>query len=295
MRPRYKWKLRSRSLELGERTLLMGIVNVTPDSFSDGGEHFDHNKAIEHALTMLEHGADVIDIGGESTKPGTPVAEQSGVPQAEELRRVLPVLEGILRAKPECVISVDTYKASVARVALESGAQIVNDVSAGQWDREMLPTLAALECGVVLMHTRGRPEQWRGQKKSPDIVGEVRHDLANAVQQATGAGIDGSRIVLDPGFGFGKWGDENYPLLAHFGSLQELGYPLLAGTSRKGFLGATLGGVSGGADVPAGERLYGSVAAVVASILQGTHLVRVHDIRPARDAAAIADAILKAS
>ena len=294
MRPLYTWKLRSRSLGLGARTLIMGVVNVTPDSFSDAGQHFDHRKAIEHGLHMLDSGADLIDLGGESTRPGVEVAERTAVPEPEELRRVVPVLEGILRARPQAIISVDTYKADVARVALDIGAEIINDVSGGQWDRDMIRTLAELECGLVLMHTRGRPHEWRSQPKSLDIVDEVRHDLANIVQSATGAGIAKERLVLDPGFGFGKMGDENYSLLAHFGALHELGYPLLTGVSRKGFIGATLAASGKATDCPPPERLYGTLAAVTACILGGVHIVRVHDVRAVRDAAQVADAVLQA-
>src|SRR5437588_555934 len=202
MRPLYTWKLRSRSFGLGARTLIMGVVNVTPDSFSDAGQHFDHRKAIEHGLHMLDSGADLIDLGGESTRPGVEVAERTAVPEPEELRRVVPVLEGILRARPQAIVSVDTYKAGVARVALDIGA-----------------------------------------------------------------GIAKERLALDPGFGFGKMGGENYSLLAHFGALHELGYPLLTGVSRKGFIGATLAASGKATDCPPPERLYGTLAAVTACIL----------------------------
>jgi dihydropteroate synthase len=292
-RPSFTWKLGSRSLELGARTLIMGVVNVTPDSFSDAGHHFDHHKAIEHALHMLEQGADLVDLGGESTRPGVEVGEQSAVPQNEELRRILPVLEGILKARPEAIVSVDTYKSKVACAALEAGAQIINDVSGGQWDREMLAALAVPPCGLVLMHTRGRPDQWRDQPKSPYIVAEVRDGLAQIAQSAAQAGIARERIVLDPGFGFGKMGDENYALLAHFSELHQLGFPLVAGTSRKGFIAATLAASGKSADCPPAERLFGTLATVTAAILEGAHVVRVHDVRAARDAAAVADAILK--
>src|SRR5947209_14030738 len=225
MRPPFTWNLRSRSLELGGRTFIMGVVNVTPDSFSDAGQHFDHHKAIEHGLHMLEQGADIIDLGGESTRPGVEVGEQSAVPRNEELRRILPVLEGILKAWPDAIISADTYKAEVARAALEAGAEIINDVSGGQWDGDMIASLAAQPCGLVLMHTRGRPDEWRSQSKSADVVAEVREGLNNIAHSVTAAGVERERIVLDPGFGFGKMGDENYALLAHFNALHQLGYP----------------------------------------------------------------------
>lgn len=271
----------------------MGILNVTPDSFSNYGEHFDHTKAIEHGLRLLEQGADIIDIGGESTRPGTPVANPDAIPEGEELRRILPVLEGVLKAKPDGIISVDTYKASVAKAAIESGAEIVNDVSGGSWDDAMLPALSELGCGFVLMHTRGRPQEWKSLPKEPRIVELVNHELAKTAEQARAAGVEHDRVVLDPGFGFGKGAEENYALLAHFDEFERLGYPLLAGASRKGFIGKALAAINDD-DVPAQERLFGTLAAVTASILKGAHIVRVHDVRAARDAALVADEILKA-
>src|SRR5947209_7989113 len=177
MRPRLIWRLRSRSLVLGERTLLLGVVNATPDSFSDGGEHLDPQRAVEHALRLLAEGADLLDVGGESTRPGTPVGPQARVSAEEELRRILPVIEGVLKAKPDALISVDTYKSDVARQAVRAGAEIVNDVSAGRWDSAMLRTLAELECGTILMHTRGRPDEWAALAPAQDVCELVRRDL----------------------------------------------------------------------------------------------------------------------
>jgi len=304
MRPRYRWQLRSRALELGQRTVIMGVVNVTPDSFSDGGKFLDPERAIEHALQLLEEGADILDIGGESTRPGTRVATDEAnnpavttrvaVTEEEELRRVMPVIEGVLRARADAVVSVDTYKSGVARAAVAAGAEIVNDVSAFQWDPEMARTCAELQCGVVLMHTRGQPHQWRDLPSEVDIVARVEHEMANWVQVAFGRGVRRERIVLDPGFGFGKNFEENYPLLARFEQLHRMGFPLLAGTSRKSFVGRTVG-ERVGVDVPPGERLYGSLAAMVASILRGAHIVRVHDVKPAVEAASVADEVLAAS
>jgi dihydropteroate synthase len=289
-RPAYTWRLRTRSLALGTRTLVMGILNITPDSFSDGGKFFSHGQAVAHALQMLDEGADLLDVGGESTRPGTPVAE-SGIPAGEELRRILPVIEEVLRRRPEAVISVDTYKAEVARAAVEAGCEIVNDVSALRWDEQMPATAAGLACGVILMHTRGRPQEWHDLPPSADIVAEVKSELRQYAHAALGHGIARQRIVLDAGFGFGKKFDQNYPLLAGLGHLHELGFPLLAGTSRKSFIGRTL--ARNGKDAPPGERLYGSLAAVTASVLQGAHLVRVHDVRAAVEAVKIADEVLK--
>jgi dihydropteroate synthase len=300
MRPCYRWQLRSRTVELGERTLIMGVVNVTPDSFSDGGNFLTPEKAVEHALRLLDEGADLLDIGGESTRPGARVASAGGsastkpaVTEDEELRRIIPVLEAILRARPDALLSVDTYKSAVARAAVDAGAEIVNDVSAFQWDSQMARTCADLQCGVVLMHTRGQPEQWRNLPPEANITSLVAHDLANRIQVAFERGVQRSRIVLDPGFGFGKNFEENYPLLAHLDQLHRLGFPLLAGTSRKSFVGRTVSKRTG-QEAPASERLYGSLAAMVASILRGAHIVRVHDVKPAVDAAAVADEVLAA-
>jgi len=300
MRASYRWQLRSRALELGRRTLIMGIVNVTPDSFSEGGRFFEPKSAIAHALELLGEGADILDIGGESTRPGTRVQSDETshkplVTEEEELRRVMPVIEGVLKARPDAVVSIDTYKAGVARRAVNAGAQIVNDVSALQWDRNMAATCAELQCGVVMMHTRGLPGEWRFLENDPDMTSRVAHDLANRVQIAIGSGVQREHIALDPGFGFGKNFEENYPLLAGLDGLQRLGFPLLTGTSRKSFVGRTVGKRGGGDDAPPKERLFGSLAAMVASILHGSHIVRVHDVKPAVEAAAVADEVLAAA
>ncbi len=278
----------------------MGVVNVTPDSFYDGGNFLAPEPAVEHALRLLEEGADILDIGGESTRPGARVAGEEPTPTRipvtaeEELQRVLPVIEGILQRRPEAILSVDTYKAEVARRAVAAGAEIVNDVSAFQWDNKMADICAQLECGVVMMHTRGTPGQWRKLPPAADVVHVVEHDLANCLQVALERGVQRSRIVLDPGFGFGKNFEENYPLLAHLDRLQRLGFPVLAGTSRKSFLGRTAGR-SSGADLPPAERLPASLAAMTICILRGAHIVRVHDVRPSVQAAAIADEVLRVS
>ena len=299
MRADFQWQLRSRALELGARTVVMGVVNVTPDSFSDGGQFLDAQKAVDHALQLLDEGADVLDIGGESTRPGTAVRPDGSdgkpaVSEAEELQRVMPVIEGVLSARPDAIVSIDTYKSGVARRAVEAGAEIVNDVSALQWDIAMAKTCAELQCGVVLMHTRGKPSEWRKLPPEPDIASLMAHDLANRAQIALDSGVKRTHIALDPGFGFGKNFEENYPLLANLGPLQRLGFPILAGTSRKSFIGRSVGKRRGGEDAAAGDRLYGSLAAMVASILHGAHIVRVHDVRPAVEAAAIADEVLAA-
>jgi dihydropteroate synthase len=289
-RPSFTWRLRTRALELGPRTLVMGILNVTPDSFSDGGKFLARDHAVAHALKMLDDGADLLDIGGESTRPGTPVIE-SGIPAAEELRRILPVIEDVLRERPGSVLSVDTYKAEVARAAVSAGCEIVNDVSALRWDESMAAAVSDLACGVILMHTRGLPQEWRNLPPSADIVAEVKTELRDYAQTALGHGVAKDRITLDVGIGFGKKFEQNYPLLAGLEQLQDLGFPLLVGTSRKSFIGRTL--ARDGKDAPPDERLYGSLAAMTASLLQGAHIVRVHDVKAAVDAAKIADEVLR--
>jgi dihydropteroate synthase len=293
LRARCDWKLRTRSLPLGERTVLMGVLNTTPDSFSDGGAFDSPAAAIEHGLRMFEDGADIVDIGGESTRPG----KHKPVDVREEINRVIPVLKGILRHRPEAILSIDTYKSQTAAAALEAGAEIVNDVSGFLWDEAMAQVCIRARCGVVLMHTRGRPEEWHAQPplEPNQVVPHVVQALQQRLDEALKAGIEREQIVLDPGFGFGIIADQNYSLLAGLEGLGGLGRPLLAGVSRKGFLGRTLSPLHKGKDVPADRRGNASLAALTATILAGAHLVRVHDVRPSREAAAIADAILAAS
>ena len=285
MRPAFEWKVRSRSLKLGERTLIMGIVNVTPDSFSDGGDFFDTGRAVAHALTLLAEGADILDIGGESTRPG----KKAPVSAEEEKRRVLPVIDGIRAQVRDAIISVDTYKAETAEEACDRGADIINDVSGLTWDDRMASLLASSDCGCVLMHTRGRPEEWSSLPALAvaEVVPLVSEGLRAIAQHAKDAGIAHERIVLDPGFGFGKRMEENFPLLGKLAELQRLGFPLLSGTSRKSFVARKPANASDGA-----SRLAGSVAAMTASILAGAHIVRVHDVKEAVAAARVADAVL---
>ncbi|MGC1645432.1 MAG: dihydropteroate synthase [Candidatus Sulfotelmatobacter sp.] len=308
MRSVFQWNLGGRSLELGKRTLIMGIVNVTPDSFSDGGRFLDRDQAVAHAERLLEEGADILDIGGESTRPGAhvdvgsskTVEDQKGaggacvptVSAEEELDRVLPVIAELKKKHPAAVLSVDTYKADVARAAAGAGAEIVNDVSGFRWDARMAKTVAELKCGAVLMHMRGRPEEWRSLPPPGDIVLLVKRELKEWAEKAVLAGVRRERIVLDPGFGFGKSFDENYPLLGCFSDLQATGFPLLAGTSRKSFIGRTLG--KGGKDVPPEGRLYGTLAAQTALILKGAHILRTHDVKATVESARVADSILQA-
>ena len=291
VRPHFDWRLRSRSLALGPRTLLMGILNATPDSFSDGGQFLDPRAALDHALQMLDEGADFLDLGGESTRPNATI-----ITPTEEQSRVLPVLRAILAARPEAILSIDTYHADTARLAIEAGAEIVNDVSGFLWDEAMAATCASLNCGVVLMHTRGRPQQWRTLPAlaPTEVLPLVLRELRARSEAALATGVHRDAIVLDPGFGFGKAFDENFPLLAQFDRLHSLGFPLLAGLSRKGFLRRT----SQQEDQPLPEPMRAlqdaTTAANTAAILAGAHILRVHDVCPAREAAAIADRILTA-
>ncbi|MGA7217028.1 MAG: dihydropteroate synthase [Candidatus Sulfotelmatobacter sp.] len=310
MRAVFQWNVGGRTVELGKHTLIMGILNVTPDSFSDGGLYSDSGKAVEHAMDLLAEGADIIDVGGESTRPGAKVAAEpisgsaknESLPAApiqekivsaeEELGRVLPVIAEIRKLRPDALISIDTYKASVARAAVQAGAGIVNDVSALRWDPLMTRTVVEMKCGVVLMHMRGRPEEWRTLPPPGDVVLLVKRELKEWAEAAVLAGVRRERVALDPGFGFGKRLQENYPLLSHFQDLQALGFPLLAGTSRKSFLGRTL--AREGKDAAPDQRLYGNLAAQTALILKGAHILRTHDVKAAVEAARVADAILEA-
>jgi dihydropteroate synthase len=321
MRPVFQWSLGARALELGKRTLIMGIVNVTPDSFSDGGRYLHSDQAIAHAERLLEEGADILDIGGESTRPGARVdvaaamrfetksveaqkksaanSSPSGAPAGkvavsaeEELKRVLPVFVALKKKYPFAVLSIDTYKADVARAAMAAGAEIVNDVSGFRWDVKMAETVAELKCGAVIMHMRGRPEEWHTLPPPGDIVLLVKRELKEWAEEAVLAGVRRERIVLDPGFGFGKSFEENYPLLARFEELQGAGFPLLAGTSRKSFIGRTL--ARDGKDALVEDRLYGTLATQTAVILKGAHILRTHDVRAALEASRVADAILLA-
>ncbi len=292
------WRLRSRTLELGRRTLVMGVVNITPDSFSDGGSFLDPQAAVAHALSLLDEGADLLDLGAESTRPGAGVSGAGGegaaaVSADEELARLLPVLDGILKARPGAIVSVDTYKAETARATLAGGAEIVNDVSGFWWDADLAGVCAEAECGVVLMHTRGRPDEWGAQAQlAPDELLEmVRAGLQTSLDKAAAAGIRTESVVLDPGYGFGKRGEENFALLARQAELLALGRPLLAGVSRKSFLGRALAPLYGGKTAPVEEREMASVAAMVAAILSGASVVRVHRVRSAIEAALVADAV----
>jgi dihydropteroate synthase len=283
-RRKFRLKLRAGVLRLGERTLVMGVLNVTPDSFSDGGEFFAPEAAVEHALAMELAGADLLDIGGESTRPGS-----SETSAAEELDRVMPVLER-LKERLKIPVSIDTRKAEVAEAAIRAGAQIINDVSGGRHDARLVQVAA--QCGVplILMHIRGEPRNMQRGPFAKDVMKDVTKGLLESVARARKAGAKNSQIVLDPGIGFGKSFAQNYELLQKLPQLAKLGYPLLVGTSRKGFLGATL--ARDAEPAPANERIWGTAATVTASILGGAHIVRVHDVMEMAQVVRVADCVL---
>jgi len=278
-RPRFDWRLRTRTLPLGERTLVMQIVNLTPDSFSGDG-HMGEAAAIDAAVKALDEGADILDLGAESTRPNA-----TALSADEEQKRLMPVLQGILRLRPTAVLSIDTYHADTAKAALDAGAEIVNDVSGLLWDERMTAVVGEARCGLVLMHTRGRSQEWGSLPPlgAEEVLPVVRGGLLERMDAALEAGIAVEHIVLDPGFGFGKMGAENFALLARFAELAKLHRPLLAGLSRKRFLGEAL---------PAAERVNATTAAHVAAILGGAHVVRAHDLRAAQEAVHVADAVL---
>ena len=299
-RPHFDWHLRTRALPLGQRTLIMGILNVTPDSFSDGGHFYSPDsapdRAVAHALQMLDEGADILDVGGESTRPNaTPLTPE------EEQTRILPAIEAILKQRPQTILSVDTFHAATARHAIAAGAEIVNDVSGHLWDSAMSEVCAELGCGAILMHTRGRPQDWPHLPPlaTKEVLPLVLTGLRERLEAATVAGIPVDNIVLDPGFGFGKRLDENYTLLAHLDQLRQLHQPILVGVSRKSFLAYAredLGAPRPDSRtwVPPDQRLNTTTAANTAAVLAGAHILRVHDVRPAVEAAATADRILNA-
>jgi dihydropteroate synthase len=274
-------------MALGERTLVMGVLNVTPDSFSDAGKFLDPRNAIEYALEMERGGADLLDIGGESTRPG---AEET--PADTELARILPVLEG-LRGALKIPIAVDTRKSQVAEAAISAGAQIINDVSGLRNDPGMAEVARRRGVPLILMHMRGEPRTMQKKPFARDVMKDVMQGLRASIEAARGAGVRKSQIVVDPGIGFGKSLEQNYELLRKLRELAKLGYPLLVGTSRKGFLGATL--ARKGKSAPPEERLWATAATVTASILGGAHMVRVHDVSEMVQVARVADCLLDAA
>lgn len=281
-RKRYEWKLPDRTLLLGERTLIMGILNVTPDSFSDGGHFDDPDRAAVRALELEAQGADIIDIGAESTKPGS-----ARVPEAEELRRLVPVLKR-LKGKLSIPISVDTYKAAVAEKAIEHGALIINDPSGLTFDPLLARAAANHNAGLILNHMRGTPESWAKMPPMVNVIGSILDDLEATVHRAVGSAVPRNRIVVDPGLGFGKRKEQNAEILARLPQLDRLGFPVLVGPSRKSFLAAT-------AAVQTESSLeFATAAAVTVSIFGGAHIVRVHNVPDMKVAAQIADLVLAA-
>jgi dihydropteroate synthase len=280
----FRLKLPSLTLILGKRTLVMGVLNVTPDSFSDGSKFYNEEHAIEHALQMERAGADLIDIGAESTRPGS-----EGISAEEEWKRLLPVLGG-LRRLLKIPISIDTQKAEVAETALDAGAQIINDISGLRSDPRIAEVAARRRVPLILMHMRGEPRTMQKGPFARDVIEDVLQGLRKSVAIARKVGVAKSQIILDPGIGFGKSFAQNYGVLQKLPQLAKLGYPLLVGTSRKGFLGATL--ARNGKPASPEERIWGTAATVTASILNGAHIVRVHDVAEMVQVARVADCIL---
>jgi dihydropteroate synthase len=276
-----EWRLARRTLPLGARTLVMGVLNVTPDSFSDGGQFYDLDRALARAAEMIAEGADIIDVGGESTRPGSePVTVE------EETRRVVPVIERLAK-NADVAISIDTTKSEVARAALDAGAEIVNDISALRFDFRVADVAAAAGAGLILMHSRGTPATMQKLPPAADALKEVTHSLRASVAMALRRGVRREQIAVDPGIGFGKTAEQNVELIARLDLLaaEFADLPLVIGTSRKSFVGKLLD------DAPAKRRLHGTMASVTAAILNGAHVVRVHDVRACVETARVADAI----
>jgi dihydropteroate synthase len=277
-RKRFEWKLRDRTLNLGDRTLIFGVLNVTPDSFSDAGAYLDPDRAFARAVELEELGADVIDIGAESTRPGS-----ARISEAEELRRLVPVLKR-LKGKLNVPISVDTYKANIAEKAFEFGVEIINDPSALTFDADLARKVAHANAGLVLNHMRGTPETWAKLPPLKDLIRTVRSELDAAANRASLSGIDRKRIVVDPGLGFGKRREQNAEIISQLGELTRLELPILVGPSRKHFV----------ARESTDATEFATAAAVTAAILNGAHIVRVHDVRAMKAVAEVADEIIRA-
>jgi dihydropteroate synthase len=277
VRKLYYWKLKQREIKLGERTILMGVLNATPDSFSDGGKYADPDRAFARAVELEEQGADIVDIGAESTRPGS-----ARISAAEEMRRLIPILKR-LKGHLTIPVSVDTYKAEVAERALELGVEIVNDPSGLTFEPHLARVVSNHDAGLVLNHMRGRPETWAKLGPMPDPMGTIARDLEATVSRARHVGIDKSRMVIDPGIGFGKRKEQNSLILGRLSQLTELDLPVLVGPSRKHFL----------AHSDPGETKFATAAAVAACVLGGAHIVRVHDVLEMRAVTDVADEILR--
>lgn len=275
-------KLPRRTLDVGQKTLVMGVLNVTPDSFSDGGEYFAHDRAVEHALAMEADGADIIDVGGESTRPGS-----QSISAEEERHRVMPVIERVI-GSVKIPLSIDTTKFDVARAALDAGVELINDVSGLRQDERLADLAAERGAALILMNLRGTPETMQQIPPSPDIFAEIEAHFQWAVQRALAHGVRREQLVLDPGIGFGKTLEQNLALINHLDRFAHFDLPLVIGTSRKTFIGRIL-------DKPPHERLMGTAASVVAAIFRGAHIVRVHDVREMVEVVKVADAIYNAT
>ena len=260
-------------------TLIMGILNMTPDSFSDGGQFKSHDKAIDHALKMVEEGANIIDIGGESTRPGA-----EAVQLEKELSRTVPIIEAI-RLKSDCLISIDTYKSKVAKAALVSGADMVNDISGLTFDHNMASLVAERNVPVIIMHIKGKPGDMQKNPNYDNLIKEVKAFFEVQIAIAKRAGIDSGNIILDPGIGFGKRLEDNFEIIRELGQISTMGYPVLLGPSRKSFIGFTL-------DLPIEERIEGTLASITAGVINGARIVRVHDIRATRRTLTITEKIM---
>lgn len=260
-------------------TLIMGILNMTPDSFSDGGQFKSHDKAIDHALKMVEEGANIIDIGGESTRPGA-----EAVQLEKELSRTVPIIEAI-RLKSDCLISIDTYKSKVAKAALDADADMVNDISGLTFDHNMASLVAERNVPVIIMHIKGKPGDMQKNPNYDNLIKEVKAFFEVQIAIAKRAGIDSGNIILDPGIGFGKRLEDNFEIIRELGQISTMGYPVLLGPSRKSFIGFTL-------DLPIEERIEGTLASITAGVINGARIVRVHDIRATRRTLTITEKIM---
>jgi dihydropteroate synthase len=278
-RKRFELRCRGGDLQLGEKTLVMGVLNITPDSFSDGGLFLEPAKAIEHGLLMAKQGADIIDVGGESSRPGA-----EAVPLDEELRRVIPVIAG-LASRLEIPVSVDTYKAQVAEQAIEAGAQMINDISGLRFDSQMPAVAARFDTPLIIMHIKGNPKTMQQAPHYDNVMGEIIASLREKIERAEQHGVDPHQVIVDPGIGFGKRVQDNLSILNRLDELAILERPILIGTSRKSFIGAVL-------KQEVDQRAIGTLATVAVSVLKGAHIVRVHDVPAIRQTAAMVDAII---
>ena len=280
MRKEYTLLVNGKEYTLGQRTWIMGVINITPDSFSDGGFHFDKDKAVERGLQLREEGSDIIDIGGESTRPGS-----EPITAKEELRRVIPVISA-LREKTDILISIDTTKPEVARAALDAGADIINDISSSSFDAKMFSLAAQYDAPVILMHMKGIPRNMQVNPFYENVLLEVRSFLKEKIEVAQAAGIKKEKIIIDPGIGFGKRHKDNLVLIKNLHFFEDLDRPILIGISRKSFIGKILGS-------PPQQRLEGTIASAVLSIINGAHILRVHDVASVKRAELVAETIIK--